>query len=523
MKKLILIILDGWGLASSEKYYRSAIHMAKTPFIDYCYKHYPFSQLQASGLSVGLPEGQMGNSEVGHINLGSGRKVIQSLEEINNSIQNKLFQKKVNSIFDYVLDTKKRIHFIGLLSDGGVHSHINHLFYLLKIVHQKRIKNVFVHAFTDGRDTSPKKGIFYLKNLLSFMKKNIGKLSSVIGRYYSMDRDKRWERTKIAYDAIVHSKGYYCKYDNILRYIEDSYNKGITDEFLKPIISIDNFGNPISKIKKEDVVFCFNFRSDRSRQLTEFLTNNLEKNSKSNSLFKIDELNLYYITMTCYNPEYKNVYVLFKKKNLSNTLGEILEKEGKKQIRISETEKYPHVTFFFSGGREIPFFGETRILCKSPKVSTYDLKPEMNAKQIVNKIIPELKRKEVDFICLNFANPDMVGHTGKMKETIKACEFVDYCTKICSEEAIKNSYTVIIVGDHGNADYMINSDGSPNTSHSNSFVPFILLDQMFKNNKNILLKKIASLSDVTPTILQLMNLPKPNMMNGISIIKKIIK
>ncbi|AWU43669.1 2,3-bisphosphoglycerate-independent phosphoglycerate mutase [Blattabacterium sp. (Cryptocercus kyebangensis)] len=523
MKKLILIILDGWGLSSSEKYSSSAIHMAKTPFIDSCYKYFPFSKLQASGLSVGLPEGQMGNSEVGHINLGSGRKVIQSLEEINNSIQNKIFQRKVNSIFDYVSYTKKKIHFIGLLSDGGVHSHINHLFYLLKMVHKKRIKKVFVHAFTDGRDSSPKKGIFYLKNLFSFMRKNVGKLSSVIGRYYSMDRDKRWDRTQIAYDAIVHSKGYYCKYDNILRYIEDSYNKGITDEFLKPIISIDNFGNPISKIEKDDVVFCFNFRSDRSRQLTEFLTNNLEKDTNTNSFSGIKKLDLYYITMTCYNPEYKNVYVLFKKENLSNTLGEILEKEGKKQIRIAETEKYPHVTFFFSGGREIPFVGETRILCKSPKVTTYDLKPEMSAKKIVNRIIPELKKKEVDFICLNFANPDMVGHTGKMKETIKACEFIDYCTKICSEEALKNLYTVMIVGDHGNADYMINPDGSPNTSHSSSFVPFILLDQIFKNNKNILLKKEAVLSDVSPTILQLMNLPKPNIMNGISIIEKISK
>ncbi|AER40685.1 MAG: 2,3-bisphosphoglycerate-independent phosphoglycerate mutase [Flavobacteriales bacterium] len=520
MKKLVLIILDGWGL-SCEKFsvYSSAIEIAKTPFMDYCYKFFPYSKLRASGTYVGLPEKQMGNSEVGHINLGSGRKVIQSLEKINESINRKLFQEKIKPVFDYVVDSGKRIHFIGLLSDGGVHSHMNHLLYLLRIAHEKNIKKVFVHVFTDGRDTSPKKGVYYLKNLLDMMKKYVGELSTIVGRYYSMDRDQRWDRIRIAYDAMVHSKGFYCKTSDVIKHIEKSYNKGITDEFLLPIIVVDNFGHPISRIEKEDVVFCFNFRSDRSRQITEILTNNIkEKNTPFSGIRKLD---LYYITMTCYNPIYKNIDVLFEKENLSNTLGEILEKEGKKQIRIAETEKYPHVTFFFSGGRESNFNGETRILCESPKVSTYDLQPEMSARKIVNKIVPELRRKEVDFVCLNFANPDMVGHTGKMKETIKACEFVDHCTNICVIEAMKNLYTVVIVGDHGNADCMINTDGTPNTSHSNSLVPFILLSPRFKNRRNIFLRKEATLSDVAPTILQLMKLPKPNEMSGFSIIKKI--
>ncbi|WP_185866406.1 2,3-bisphosphoglycerate-independent phosphoglycerate mutase [Blattabacterium cuenoti] len=514
MKKLILIILDGWGLSNQNSLY-SAIYQAKTPFLDSCYQKYPFSQLHASGISVGLPDGQMGNSEVGHINLGSGRKIIQSLKEIDKSIKNKIFMEKVNPVLDYVISSGRKIHFIGLLSDGGVHSHINHLFALLDAAYKKNIKNVFIHAFTDGRDSSPKSGIRYIKKLLEKTKNSVGKLSSVIGRYYSMDRDKRWERTKIAYDALVHSKGFYT--NNILDCVDSFYNKGITDEFITPIIVGDQCGNSFSRIEKGDIVLCFNFRSDRSRQITELLTTNHHSSSSISSSFHMNKMNLYYVTMTCYNPVYKNIHVLFERKNLSNTLGEILEKNGKKQIRIAETEKYPHVTFFFSGGREKPFNGETRILCESPKISTYDLKPEMSAKEIVNKILPELRKKETDFICLNFANPDMVGHTGKMLETIKACEFVDHCTKVCSEEAIKNSYTVVIVGDHGNADCMINLDGSPNTTHTNSLVPFILLDPKFIM-KNVL-RREAVLADVSPTILQLMGLPKPCIMSGESIIK----
>ncbi|WP_185863069.1 2,3-bisphosphoglycerate-independent phosphoglycerate mutase [Blattabacterium cuenoti] len=513
MKKLMLIILDGWGLSSYRNYYSSAIEQAYTPFIDYCYKNYPSSKLRASGCDVGLPEGQMGNSEVGHINLGSGRKIIQSLEKINISIKNNSFLKKINVFFDKISISKKRIHFIGLLSDGGVHSHMDHLFYLLKIAHQKKIRDVFLHVFTDGRDSSPKKSVFYIQQLLNVTKQYVGKLSSVIGRYYSMDRDHKWERTKKAYDAMVYSKGIYTK--NIISSIKKFYNNGITDEFLSPLIIVDKNGFPISRVKDGDVVFCFNFRSDRSRQITELLTGN-------NSIFsEMKKLDLScYITMTCFNPKYRGIHVLFEKEYLSDTLGEVLEKEGKQQIRIAETEKYPHVTFFFSGGRETPFDREIRILCQSPKVSTYDLKPEMSAENIVKKIVPELKRKQSDFICLNFANPDMVGHTGKMKETIKACEFVDKCVKSCSEVAIQNSYTVVIVGDHGNADYMINSDGTPNTTHTTSLVPFILLDENIKK-RNIFLKKEGILSDVAPTILQLMNLPIPKIMSGSSMIIKI--
>ncbi|WP_185861093.1 2,3-bisphosphoglycerate-independent phosphoglycerate mutase [Blattabacterium cuenoti] len=512
MKKLMLIILDGWGISNHKNCYYSAIEQAFTPFIDHCSIHYPYSQLKASGSDVGLPKGQMGNSEVGHINLGSGRKIIQSLEKINISIKNNFFLKKIDVFFNKISISNKRIHFIGLLSDGGVHSHMDHLFYLLKIAKKKKIKDVFIHVFTDGRDSSPKKSIFYIKKLLNVTKKYVGKLSSVIGRYYSMDRDQKWERTKKAYDAMVHSKGMYTK--NILLSIEKLYQNGITDEFISPLIIVDENEIPISRIKDGDAVFCFNFRSDRSRQITELLT----ENDISSSFSKMKKLSLsYYITMTCFNSKYKGIHVLFEKEYLSNTLGEILEKEGKQQIRIAETEKYPHVTFFFSGGRENPFDKEVRILCESPKIPTYDLKPEMSAENIVKKIIPELKRKQSDFICLNFANPDMVGHTGKMKETIQACEFVDKCVKFCSEEATKNSYAVIIVGDHGNADYMINPDGTPHTAHTTSLVPFILLDRDIKK-KDVLLKKEGVLSDVAPTILELMKLPIPKIMSGTSII-----
>ncbi|WP_341653446.1 2,3-bisphosphoglycerate-independent phosphoglycerate mutase [Blattabacterium cuenoti] len=512
MKKLILIILDGWGLSSYKNHYFSAIEQAYTPFIDFCYKNFPYSKLKASGCDVGLPEGQVGNSEVGHINLGAGRKVVQSLEKINNSIKNDSFLKKINVFFDKIVSSKKRIHFIGLLSDGGVHSHMNHLFYLLQIAHRKKMKDVFIHVFTDGRDSSPKGSIFYIKKLLNMTKQYVGKLSSVIGRYYSMDRNHKWERTKKAYDAMVYSKGIFTK--NIISSIEEFYNNGVTDEFLFPLIIVDKNEVPISKIENGDAVFCFNFRPDRSRQITELFT-------RKNAFFpKMKKLSLsYYITMTCFNPKYKGVHVLFEKEYLSDTLGEILEKEGKQQIRIAETEKYPHVTFFFSGGREIPFHKETRILCESPKVSTYDLKPEMSAGNIVKKIIPELKRKQSDFICLNFANPDMVGHSGKIKETIQACEFIDKCVKDCSEAAIKNSYIVIIVGDHGNADCMINLDGTPHTAHTTSPVPFIILDQDIKK-QDFFLKEEGKLSDVAPTILQLMNIPIPKIMNGTSMVIK---
>ncbi len=505
----MLIIVDGWGITPTNNKYISAITKANTPFIDFCIKNYPFSKLNASGIHVGLPSGQMGNSEVGHMSLGSGRKIIQNLEKINIYIKNGFLKKKINNIFKN-FSSEKRIHFIGLLSDGGVHSHINHLLYLLKISYENNLKNIFIHAFMDGRDTSPYSGISHIKKLLIITKKYVGKLSSVIGRFYAMDRNLKWNRTKIAYEAMTNYKGIHT--NNILYSIKNFYEKKKTDEFLPPLIITDKNSKPISKIKNGDIVFCFNFRPDRSRQITELLTNN--------NFHKINytKISLYsYITMTSFNEKYKNILTIIKHKNLPNTLGEILSKEGKTQIRIAETEKYPHVTFFFSGGREKPFDKELRILCPSPKVETYDIKPEMSAIKIVKKIIPKIKKKEFDFICLNFANPDMVGHTGNMIKTIKACEVVDICVKICSNYALNNMYTIIIVGDHGNADYMINKDGTPNTSHSKSLVPFILLDNNIK--KNILLNENCSLCDVAPTILTLMKLPIPNDMNGFSIIK----
>ncbi|WP_185855358.1 2,3-bisphosphoglycerate-independent phosphoglycerate mutase [Blattabacterium cuenoti] len=512
MKKLILIILDGWGIPPKnfELFSSSAIEQAKTPFIDYCYNNYPYSKLIASGEHVGLPKGQMGNSEVGHINLGSGRKIVQSLKRINLSIKNGTFKKKI----DFLLKNteEKKIHFIGLLSNGGIHSHINHLFHIIKILYEKRInKKIYIHAFTDGRDTSAKESMIHISNLMEVLKKYGGQLSTVIGRYYAMDRDFKWERTKIAYDAMVNCKGFFTK--NIFSSIEDSYKRGITDEFLQPFIIVDENSHPIARIKNGDIVFCFNFRSDRSRQITELF---IGSNNPCICEKKVNITN--YITMTCYNNKYNNVLSMFKEQILSDTIGEVLEKEGRKQIRISETEKYPHVTYFFSGGREIPFENEIRIMCPSPKVSTYDLKPEMSSIKIVNSIIPKLRKQYYDFICLNFANPDMVGHTGKMLETIKACEFVDKCTRLCVEEAIKNFYMVVIVGDHGNAECMLDINGEPNTKHTTSPVPFIFIENKIKK-ENIILREGAILSDVAPTILKLMNLPIPEAMTGNTIIK----
>lgn len=508
MKKLMLVILDGWGITNSKYYFRSAIRKEYTPFFNYCLKNYPSSKLQASGSYVGLPDNQMGNSEVGHINLGSGRKITQNLKIINNSIKNESFFRKLEEVFSSIKYNKNiRIHCIGLLSDGGIHSHIGHLFYLLKFFHKKNIKNIFIHAFTDGRDSYQKNGIKYIKKLLEKTKKYGGILSTVIGRFYSMDRDLKWNRTKIAYDAMVNLKGVYT--DNIIKSIENSYNNNITDEFLFPFILRNDKKH--SNIRNGDIVFCFNFRGDRSRQIIECLINYKIFSLKN----KINLFNC--LTMTCFNEKYKNVTPIFKQKKLLNTLGEILEKEGKKQIRIAETEKYPHVTFFFSGGRETPFYNEYRILCPSPKVSTYDLVPEMSAMKIANNVISILNKKEFDFICVNFANPDMVGHTGNMKKTIIACNFVDKCLNLCCKKAIENSYIVFIVGDHGNADYMINEDGTPNTTHSNSLVPFIILDQENRKN-NIILKEEGALLNVSPTILNYMKLPIPSEMTGNSMI-----
>lgn len=504
-KKVLLMILDGWGLATNKAV--SAIDKAKTPFIDSLYPKYPNSKLEASGLAVGLPEGQMGNSEVGHMNIGAGRVVYQDLVKINKAISDKEIDTNpvLVEAIHYAKNKKKNFHLIGLVSDGGVHSHIEHVKGLCSILNTHGLNDVYVHAFTDGRDTDPKGGIDYITDLQNHMNKTTGKIASVVGRYYAMDRDKRWERVKLTYDLLVHGSGE--KTTNILDSIQQSYANGITDEFIKPIVVAKN-GTPITKIQKGDVVLCFNFRTDRGREITQVLTQQdfPEQNMKA--------LSLHYVTLTNYDDTFKNVNVIFDKDNLENTLGEVLAKAGKKQIRIAETEKYPHVTFFFSGGREEEFAGEKRILCPSPKVATYDLKPEMSANEIKDSIIPELNKQEVDFICLNFANPDMVGHTGVFEAVVKACETVDSCAEQVTHAALKNKYTTIIIADHGNADYMINEDGTPNTAHSTNLVPCILVDNDY-NGKLI----DGKLADLAPTILSLMGIAIPEQMNGNVLIK----
>ncbi|MBX9850803.1 MAG: 2,3-bisphosphoglycerate-independent phosphoglycerate mutase [Cytophagaceae bacterium] len=504
-RKVVLIILDGWGIATNPKV--SAIDKADTAFIDSLYKKYPHSKLEASGLAVGLPEGQMGNSEVGHMNIGAGRIVYQELVRINKAVENKELNsdKVLLDALNYARSNKKKVHFIGLLSDGGVHSHINHLKGLCSIAKENNVNDVFIHVFTDGRDTDPKGGYAYVKDLQEHLKKSTGAIASVTGRYFAMDRDKRWERVKLAYDAMVKGEG--KKTDNVLKSIKESYNENVTDEFIKPIINTNSKGEPLARIEEGDVVLCFNFRTDRGREITEVLT---QEDFPDHGMKK---LKLYYITLTNYDDTYKDVKVIFDKDNLNNTLGEVIERAGKKQIRMAETEKYPHVTFFFSGGREEPFKGEKRLLCPSPKVATYDLKPEMSATDLRDKIIPELQSKEADFICLNFANPDMVGHTGVFEAVVKACEVVNKCTEAVVTEGLKNGYTFIIIADHGNADMMINPDGSPNTAHTTSLVPCILVDKDY--NKPI---KDGKLGDLAPTILQLMGIEKPKEMTGQSLL-----
>ncbi len=500
-KKVLLMILDGWGIAKNKKV--SAIDAAKTPFVDSLYNRYPNSKLEASGLAVGLPEGQMGNSEVGHMNIGAGRVVYQDLVRINKAVAEKTLDenKVLLEAFQYANTKNKVVHFIGLLSDGGVHSHINHLKGLLTIAKNQQVKNVFVHAFTDGRDTDPKSGLTNIELLQSHLKKTGGEVASVVGRYYAMDRDKRWERVKLAYDAMVNGIGKPCQ--DIEACVKASYDDQVTDEFIKPIIKVDAAGKPVATIKDGDVVVCFNFRTDRGRQITEALTQSDFPD------VGMKKLNLHYVTLTSYDDSFQNIKVIFEKDNLKNTLGEVLEKNNKKQIRIAETEKYPHVTFFFSGGREENFKGESRILCPSPKVATYDLQPEMSAADIKDAIIPELKKGDVDFICLNFANPDMVGHTGVFEAAVKACETVDKCAEEVTKTALENGYTTIIIADHGNADIMINEDGTPNTAHSTNLVPCFLVD----GDLNVTLKD-GKLGDLSPTILTLMGIPIPSEMTG---------
>ncbi|WP_215234190.1 2,3-bisphosphoglycerate-independent phosphoglycerate mutase [Dyadobacter linearis] len=508
-RKVILIIMDGWGIAKSSEENRSAIVAANTPFYDSILQKYPHSRLQASGLAVGLPEGQMGNSEVGHTNLGAGRVVYQDLVKINLAVsEGTLAQEKaLTDALDYAKVNNKKLHFIGLVSDGGVHSHIEHLKGLCAIAANRGLENVFVHAFTDGRDCDPKSGLGFLTDLKDSMSKTTGRLASVTGRYYAMDRDKRWERVKLAYDAMVHSEGNHVPEMEVLKAVQSSYEEGVTDEFIMPIIATDALGNPIAVIEDGDVVLCFNFRTDRGREITEVLT---QQDFHEQNMHK---LNLRYVTMTNYDDTYQGVDVIFDKDNLNNTLGEVLEGAGKKQIRIAETEKYPHVTFFFSGGREKPFEGESRLLCPSPKVATYDLQPEMSAFGIRDAIVPELEKGDVDFVCLNFANPDMVGHTGVFEAAVKACETVDQCVQAVVTTGLNHGYSSIIIADHGNSDYMSNDDGSPNTAHSLNLVPCILVDNTYQ-----LPLKDGKLADIAPTILALMDIPKPEEMTGVSIL-----
>ncbi len=500
MKKVALVILDGWGIGNGSK--SDAIAHAHTPFMDSLMKNYPHSTLHTSGNFVGLPDGQMGNSEVGHLNLGAGRIVYQDLELINKAIREKTIDTNLTLVaaFKYAKENKAAIHLMGLVSEGGVHSSQEHLHYLCSLAKANQVENLFIHAFTDGRDTDPKSGLGYMKNLEAHLKTSTGKIASVVGRYYAMDRDKRWERVKLAYDMLVKGEGQKAK--NAVEAIEQSYANQVTDEFIKPIVITDDTGEAIGTIRENDVVICFNFRTDRCREITQVLT---QQNMPEQGMNTIP---LYYVTMTNYDHNFKNVHLVYDKDNLENTLGEVLEKAGKTQIRIAETEKYPHVTFFFSGGRESEFKGEKRSMIPSQKVATYDLKPEMSALEVTDCIVPELLKGELDFVCLNFANADMVGHTGDYKAVTTAVETVDACLKRVVEAGLTNDYSFIIIADHGNADFMINADGSPNTAHSTNPVPCILIDKDYKKVKE------GKLADIAPTILTLMKLSIPKEMDG---------
>lgn len=503
-KKVILMILDGWGKSPDPKI--SAIDNANTPFIDSLYHKYPNASLRTDGLNVGLPEGQMGNSEVGHMNLGAGRIVYQDLVKVNLAVENKTLNKEpvLTNAFNYAQENDKDVHFLGLVSDGGVHSHINHLLGLLDAGNEFGLKNMFVHAFTDGRDVDPKSGYGFITVLEEHLNKTNGKLATITGRYYAMDRDKRWERVKLAYDAVV--KGIGEKSTNATETIQKSYDEGITDEFLKPIIMVDEEQNPVTTIKDGDVVIFFNFRTDRGRQLTQALS---QQDFHEQNMHK---LKLHYVTLTNYDDTFEGINVIYGKENLNDTLGEVLEKHHKNQIRIAETEKYPHVTFFFSGGREKEFEGETRILKNSPKVATYDLKPEMSAYEVKDALVEELKKETVDFVCLNFANGDMVGHTGVMEAAIKACEAVDECVKEVVTTALNHNYSTILIADHGNCETMVNPDGSPHTAHTTNPVPIILIDKELKHIDN------GILGDIAPTILKLMGIEQPEAMTQHSLV-----
>ncbi|HTQ27450.1 MAG TPA: 2,3-bisphosphoglycerate-independent phosphoglycerate mutase [Puia sp.] len=500
-KRTALIIMDGWGLGKVKS--SDAIQNARVPFVTSLYQQYPHTTLVTCGEQVGLPEGQMGNSEVGHLNLGAGRIVYQELQRINVAIRDGSLAKNpvLLDTLRYAKTKGKPLHLMGLVSDGGVHSHINHLKAIIDICQQEGLSEVYIHAFTDGRDTDPKGGLNYLSDLQEHLQHAVGKIATVSGRYYAMDRDKRWERIKLAYDALV--KGAGEKVTDALRAVQQSYDLDITDEFIKPTVVTQANGQPVASIHQDDAVICFNFRTDRCREITEVLT---QKDLPDHDMKK---LSLYYTTMTQYDQTFRGVHVVFENDDLENTLGEILSQKGLKQIRIAETEKYPHVSFFFSGGREQPFEGEKRIMIPSPKVATYDLKPEMSAYEVAEAILPEIQNKSADFICLNFANADMVGHTGVWEAGIKAVETVDACVEKLVTALLENDYTVFLTADHGNADYMVNEDGTPNTAHSLNLVPLFVIDKTWRGSL-----KPGKLGDIAPTILKVMGIEIPPEMTG---------
>ena len=493
--------MDGWGLG--QKRSADAIQNANVPFVSSLYSKYPHTTLVTCGEAVGLPDGQMGNSEVGHLNLGAGRIVYQELQRINVAIRDGSFAKNEVLLQSIRLAKagNKPLHLLGLVSDGGVHSHIKHLMALVDVCKQEGLSQVYIHAFTDGRDTDPRGGLAYITALQQHLTGSVGKIASVSGRYYAMDRDKRWERVKLAYDAMVNAVGDYA--DNAVDAIAKSYASNITDEFIKPTIITGSNNQPLATIKDGDVAICFNFRTDRCREITEVLT---QQDFPEHGMHR---LQLDYTTMTQYDHSFKNVHVVFENDDLKNTLGDIIAQNGLQQIRIAETEKYPHVTFFFSGGREKPFEGEKRIMAPSPKVATYDLKPEMSAYELTASIIPEIESGQPSFICLNYANADMVGHTGIFSAAIKAAETVDACVEKVVTAALANGYTVFLTADHGNADYMVNEDGSPNTAHTLNLVPFFVIDKEWKGTL-----QPGKLGDLAPTILTMMQLPVPKEMTG---------
>ena len=500
-QKTMLIIMDGWGIGQEPA--SDAIRAANTPFTDSLYQQYPNTTLTTFGEAVGLPEGQMGNSEVGHLNLGAGRIVYQELQRINVAILEKSFQqnKTLQNALETAKTQDKSLHLIGLVSEGGVHSHLNHLKAIIDCCVTKNLNKVYIHAFTDGRDCDPKSGLGFIKDLENYIENTPVKIASLCGRYYAMDRDNRWERIKLAYDALVNGKGQIAK--SATKAIEESYKQNITDEFIQPTLVVRDNNTPVATIQNGDVVICFNFRTDRCREITQALT---QRNFPEQNMHK---LSLHYTTMTEYDKTFENVHVLFETDNLNKTLGQVLEEAGRTQIRIAETEKYPHVSFFFSGGREIPFTGEKRIMIPSPKVATYDLQPEMSAQQVTNAVVAEIENETADFICLNYANADMVGHSGVWEAAIKAAETVDHCVKQVVTAALAHDYTVFLTADHGNSDYLINPDGTPNTAHTLNPVPLFVID---KNWHPIV--KTGKLADIAPTLLTRMNIDVPSEMTG---------